>query len=162
MTTIEFEDLGIIESTPQTKETMSKFSAYLITLNSNKVSSDAHSDKQLDACLKNALKECLSRDNFEKYLIKLKPGPIDHIFIRVQGEVGHHPKGKRVHVHAVVEIEHHSKIHLNYKTFMECLRSSYKKLCPGAKNPYINIQRVTSQKMLEQYLTKGGLDKKKA
>lgn len=149
---IRFEDLGMTIRR-ENQPLRPSYSAWFITINSNQKPTTFSHMSTLEMKLKNGLRETLAKDNWPS-LFKFKRGGIDDIKaidVKVSTEIGSHPKGSRVHVHAYIEVEHFARIHLNYGVFHALVRENV--MLPH--NIYINIQPVKPQKNLERYLKKG-------
>lgn len=159
---VQVEDKGTVANINaiDEKENPIKYSAWFITVNSNQKPKDIADARRMSMILKEAFIRMVSDDG--NRIIKVlvpghRPEPpfVRNIDLKIAGEVGHDPRGGRVHIHAFLEIQHQSKLRLNYKAINEILRE---KLCNGPEgcfpNIYVNIKLTRSTKTIEAYLRK--------
>lgn len=81
---------------------------------------------------------------------------VERIKISFAAEVGEDPKGGRVHVHSLIEVEHHTILQVNSKAAQEKIRE-YLQKNDNILGAYINIKWVPTSKPLERYLGKNPL-----
>ena len=159
-----FEDsLGSsIESTTNYSR-RKRHSRYLITVNTNK-------RPGVNAIYANLLAEAL-RDSAERFAtdgieqcieFNMLGDTWSSLFIesvdfKYVVEVGRHPKGGRVHLHALLDIFHHSNLSLNKQK----TRDFFKKVLSdplytdlNIQNPYVNVQWKTTDDLIELYFEK--------
>jgi len=149
--TLNFQDLGTIERDEEKKKDEPSYSSWFITVNSNQKPENYESMKGWENKLKGGIRNTFEKDNWDE-IFKFKVfGPILNIDLIVSAEIGSHPKGKRVHIHALVEVTHKAVLHLDYPTVHALIRQ----YVGAEKNIYVNIQRTTSRKQIEKYMKKG-------
>lgn len=74
---------------------------------------------------------------------------IENIEVMLKLEVGSEIKGKRIHLHAVIQVTHHSKIHINADAFRVSMREQL------GSNVYVWVKGIHDPKRaMEIYLSK--------
>jgi hypothetical protein len=81
---------------------------------------------------------------------------IDGMNIKYAAEIGHDPKGGRVHIHALVNVTHHTNIQIDYKQIQIILRQ-YCMDDPNIKNIFVRVKWIPTSKPLEDYIGKNPL-----
>jgi hypothetical protein len=136
-----------------------RFSSFLVTTNTNyRPSTDAES-YEMGAKLEAALKEAFTQKGFAHFVKFLEPGHswtpqfIKDVNVKFAVELGHDQRGRRIHAHSLIHIKHRSKIRIDTGK----LKSLLTELMGDAKmkNMYINVRIVTTDRNLEEYLSKG-------
>lgn len=141
---VSVQDLGVGRTPRSRPVEVIKHSAFFITINTNKGA--IHCD--IDALIpefRAALRDLYGRPGLRAGLIRfLVPGEGMEKVIstdsRFKVEIGQHPKGSRVHSHALYQVKHQTMIRLNipviYQFILERIRS-----CP-LTNLYVHIDVV--------------------
>lgn len=138
------------------------YSMWHVTVNSNCKGNDSACIDSVSEALKAAMIYTFKDRANESFRID-RPGDnfdsstIDKIKISQAAEKGEDPKGGGIHVHAMVEVKHHTILQINRGRANELIRAALKDN-PYILNPYVNIAWVpVSKKALEDYIGKNPL-----
>lgn len=137
------------------------FSMWHVLVSSNVKTEDSGIANDIGEDLKQSIVYAF-RDHGEEVFVVKRPGDefdsdtVERIKISFAAEVGEDPKGGRVHVHSLVEVEHHTILQVNPKAAQEKIRE-YLQKNDNIMGAYINIKWVPTSKPLERYLGKNPL-----
>jgi len=156
---IPFEECEVTGIKPPSQKIM--YSRWHITLNSNQKGENLLEDNCLASDLKQALVTTFKKrgDEVYKFLI---PGHsytreyIKSVKLTYVAEVGGDPKGGRVHLHAILEVQHYTMIQIDTGKAREILRENLKDECVK-EGFYFRVQWVPASQPLENYLRKDPL-----
>lgn len=156
---IPFEAENITAPTGRTRKVM--YSKWHLLLNSNVPGTELLRANQISDELKSALR-CAFKDNAEKVFTvkegdKFDADTIISIKLQYAGEIGTHPMGGRVHVHAILSVEHYTILKIDYNAahdiIYDCIQD------PAAKRGfYFRLWFIPSTQPLENYLGKDPLN----
>lgn len=163
MTDPDFETEEIKESGEKRKAASRKvyYSRWHITLNSNQRGETALETECLASDLKQALVKTFKTHGDEVYKFLLPGHSYTREFVKsvkltYVAEKGSDPKGGRVHLHAILEVQHYSMIQMNTKRAREILRENISDECVK-EGFYFRVQWVPASQPLENYLRKDPL-----
>lgn len=141
-----------------------KHSSFFITISTN-VAPEYQSDLQsVGKALNEAMESMLSEDNL-KEIVKFLPGhekdKYNDVVEAVDGsfavELGKKARGGRVHGHALVHIDHRSKIHLDRDEIQSFIKLSLFVRGIDLKSIYVHIDAAKSDRTLIDYISKSPL-----
>ncbi len=142
-------------------EHKTKYSNYLITVNSNQAALDDDRREELVESLRQVLVDIFKHDTVTDLVDFLIVG--DSFFTNVDDTEIHFSieqgkKQKRIHAHAIVRIRHDSTIHWNYSKFRQMIIEGLRfELMDEAINPHIDIKAFGGRnpsKDAEDYILK--------
>lgn len=154
---IPFESEEVVGLAPPSKKTM--YSRWHITLNSNQRGDNALESQCLASDLKQALVKTFKKRGDEVYKFML-PGHsyttqyIKSVKITYVAEVG--SEQGRVHLHAILEVQHYTILQMDVKKAREVLREYLTDECVK-EGFYFHVQWVPASQPLENYLRKDPL-----
>lgn len=138
------------------------FSIWHVIISSNVKTKDLETAYDISQDLKQSFIHTFRDKSQEVFDVK-RPGDqfdshtVEKIKLRYAPEIGEDPKGGRVHLHALVEVEHHTILQVNRKKANELIRESLREN-PWIVNPWVDIKWVpASYKNMEHYLGKNPL-----
>jgi hypothetical protein len=137
------------------------YSRWHITFSSNQRGENSLESQCLGNDLRQALVKTFKRDGDKVYKFLL-PGHsytrefIKKVTITYVVEKGSDPKGGRVHIHAILEVQHYSMIQIDIKKARELLRENLTTECVS-EGFYFRVQWVPASQPLENYLRKDPL-----
>lgn len=138
------------------------YSIWHVLINSN---CKSNNPAVIDSCaqsLRGALVYTFDQHKEEAFRVDregdvFSPETVETIRINYAAEKGEDPRGGATHVHAIVEVKHHTILQVDRKRCNELIRE-YLKDNPNISNPYVNIKWVPASKTaLENYIGKNPL-----
>lgn len=139
-------------------ERKDKHSTFFVTINPNQVPTDITHAEFLATELNSALTKLFNEDTLRDYILKFKiPGDnwdenIYKVDISYAIELGKHKKGRRVHNHVIINVDHNSLIFLDRHAIVGLISDEM-----GLDNVYLNITAANSKRTLEEYIEKDSL-----
>ena len=137
------------------KDNKKKSSNFLLTINPNIYPASRAAAKELTRKMQDELKDMFSDHEKVKELIEVTGDGeysskfIDDVEVEYTVERGTHPKGRRVHAHVNIRVEHSTKVRLDLVHVRERIRSRF------GTNPYINVRVARGDRRnIEDYLRK--------
>lgn len=161
MISIETEDLGVRTANIEPRRKQNKHSGFFITINTNFNPKEA--DQHGYDCaqrLRKAVKAMLTEEDRLKRIVKFlipdtwSTETIKKISSQFVVERGRHAKGSRIHSHAVLHIEHTSKIQLDIPKIKEEILPFFQGGPCNVKNLYVNVKAIRANYGVRNYLTK--------
>jgi hypothetical protein len=151
-------DLGVALSAPVPPSQRTKHSGFFITINTNQAPSDSHTISERAETLRGALREVLETEEGVSSIIKyLDPSgswdkieKVDTEFVVERGTRQH-----RIHAHAVIHIEHTTKIHISREALEQHILSYFREHGIVLPNIYVNIKPISGAGNIRAYLEKG-------
>ena len=137
------------------------YSDFHLTLNSNQKEENPFQGKQIASELKRAIRKTFRDNGAEAFKMlvdghKFNKEYIKSVKISYATEEGSDPRGGRVHLHALVQVEHWSKIQIDTVKSRELIREQL--TTPWIKEGmYYHVEWVPSSKPLKFYLQKDPL-----
>lgn len=158
---IATEDLGVRTANLEPRRKQNKHSGFFITINTNFNPKQAE-ENGYDCAerLRKAVKAMLTEEERLKRIVKfLIPDTwsnetIKKIDSQFVVERGRHAKGSRIHSHAVLHIEHTSKIQLDIPKIKEEILPFFQDGPCNVKNLYVNVKAIRANYGVRNYLTK--------
>lgn len=166
MVDIAVEDLGVRVANMELRKQPDpeKHSGFLITISTNYRPKTKEEAKECGEKLRKAVKAMLSDETNLAKIVKFLPpheddrwGPDKIIRVTSQFviERGRDKRGQRIHSHAVLQIDHRSKIHLDKQGIKDVILPEMAGGCTcNIKNLYINIKYIRNGRGIRDYLTK--------
>lgn len=161
------EDLGVrVANEVPRQKNQTKHSGFFLTINTNYHPKGKEENGQECAeKLREAMNDMLGKeDNLKKIVTFLNEGDkwddqtIEKVDSQFVVERGRSPRGGRIHAHAALHIDHHSKIRLDIPAIKEILLPYFESGCTcGIKNLYVNVRIIKSNVGIRNYLTKENL-----
>lgn len=154
---IKFRVTDINEAKPKSKkEKKLHYSKWLILLNSNLQESPDITINELGSFLKTELTEVIANPKSYRFKDKNKKAQFNSEFIemmdtKITAEIG--KKQKRIHVHALLYIEHYSVLQLDFKE-MRILLDEKILNKHGLSNYFLRIVWIPNDRPVEDYLKK--------
>jgi hypothetical protein len=160
-------DLGVrVANEVPRKKNQPKHSGFFLTINTNYHPKGKEENGQECAeKLREAMKEMLgNEENLKKIVTFLNEGDtwndetIEKVDSQFVVERGRSPRGGRIHAHAALHIDHHSKIRLNIPAIKDVILPYFNSGCTGGiKNLYVNVRIINTNVGIRNYLTKENL-----
>lgn len=134
-----------------------KHSNFLLTINPNIYPASRAAAKELTKKLQDELRDMFSDHDKIKELVQVIGGEgeeysgkfIDDIDVQYTVERGTHPKGRRVHAHVNIKVDHTTKVRLNLKHVRQRIKERF------GVNPYVNVRVARGDRRnIEDYLKK--------
>lgn len=138
------------------------FSMWHVLVSSNVKTENTQVREEIAESLKQAVVYAF-KDNGESVFKVLKEGDsfdsvsIENVKISYAAEVGEDPKGGRVHLHTLVEVEHHTRLQINFGVCNKMIKDKCQELSPHILGAYVNIKWVPTSRPLEHYIGKNPL-----
>lgn len=161
------EDLGVrVANIEPRRKNQPKHSGFFLTINTNYHPKGNEDNGQICAeKLREAMNAMLGdEENLKKIVTFLNEGDswndetIEKVDSQFVVERGRSPRGGRIHAHAALHIDHHSKIRLDIPAMKELLLPYFNcDVTCGIKNLYINVKIIKSNQGIRNYLTKENL-----
>lgn len=132
-----------------------RHSNFLLTINPNTYPASRAAAKELIKKMQDELQDMFSdHAKIEELLEVTGEGEysgkyIDDVDVQYTVEQGKHPKGRRVHAHVNIKVDHSTKVRLN----LDHVRKRIKERFGG--NPYVNVRVARGDRRnIEDYLKK--------
>lgn len=158
MPKIESVDLGIALGEPLPAAERTKHSGFFITINTNL----APEDDELPECaerLRQAVVKLLDdEDSLKSIITYLDTGGWDDIIsIKSEHVVEQGSQQHRVHAHAVMHVDHNTKIRLKREAIETIILDNFNSFGDGChlSNVYVNIRAIQVPGSIKAYLEKG-------
>jgi hypothetical protein len=156
---LEIEDVKVDPTKGKEKARKPHFSNWHLVVNSNKVPRGTDDANRIAQIMKDAIADTFRNHILEVFYVRppateeLNRETIEKIKIQQAAEVGHDPRGGRVHVHALIKVVHFTLLQINRKN-LRSLICGYMSQHGISDNCYIDLKWVPSEKPLELYLRK--------
>lgn len=139
------------------------FSQWHVLVSSNVKTYDIGTANQIADDLKSAVRYAFESNGSQVFRVmregdSFDSDSIEKIKISYAAEIGEDPKGGRVHIHAIIEVEHHTILQINIPVAVKIIKEQLKSN-PFILGAYVNIKWVPTSKPLEHYIGKNPLSK---
>lgn len=150
-----------VEKNKDSRKTL--FSTWHVVVNSNVKAETLQTANDISDILKDSVVNAFKDRGSEVFVVK-RPGDsfdsdaIEKIKISQAAEIGEDAKGGRVHVHAMVEVEHHTILQIDMPTASKIIKEYCESRSDIIMGVYVDIKWIPmSKKPLEHYLGKNPL-----
>lgn len=143
------------ENTPAQQKTF--YSRWHLLVNSNVRGDNLGRSNDIAEILKSSVK-CVFHEHATK-VFKCKYGKfeapnIEDVKIKMAAEIGTDPKGKRVHVHVLIDVTHHDVLQIDVPEMRRDLKECMDQRDPDLPFPFIRLKWVPVNQALEKYIGK--------
>lgn len=144
-------------TTDSNKPPKTKHSDFLITINTNYRPKLTPDSKDVGKVLSKAINKLNTHENLTKIITldgtDTYAASIKKIKAQFAVEIGQNPKGRRIHAHLILQVDHTSRIQINIPVLREVVDGLLDD--PRIKKPvYVNVKYTPSGRSVEDYIKK--------